>query len=351
MPEITTQPEPVEISTTKQTSVSVSVNEKDIATLNNYADKKVQEISQLSEVMTTMPSMVQRGGIYFISAAVGFTSILLYFSKVPVWLDAQGNIVPEIENTLVTATESGIITAIMAKAGQRLDKDATLFEIKPTRSDSTTMVGSQQLQTWQTLQQKELDITREKIQLARLELRLKSPTKIDNANHQDIINLTEKIQDLQTEIANIKTKIENPLPSTIKNKITMPQAGIVSQLKVNKTGEFISKDTVVATIIPDADRLIVEAVVSDRDIASIKLGMKARIKIDAYNFHDFGTIPAQVSQIIPNLDNQGEFIIVLDLLKNTITHDGQEITLLPGLNVQVEINAEEKRLLELLFSK
>jgi multidrug resistance efflux pump len=340
-------PEPIEIAPTKQTSVS----EKDIATLNNYADKKFQEKTQLSEVMNTVPSVVQRGGIYLISVAVGLTSILLYFSKVPVWIDAQGNIVPETDNILVTATKSGIVTAVMAQAGQRLAKDASLLEIRPTRSDTTARAASQQLQTWQTLQQRELEITQGKIQLARLELQLKSQTKIDEANHQDIISLTEQIQDLQTEIAQIKTEIENPLPSVAKNKITMPQGGIISQLKVRKTGQLIAKDTVVATVIPDPNRLIVETIVSDRDIAAIQLGMKARIKVDAYNFHDFGTIPAQVSQIIPNLDSQGEFIIILDLLQDKIIHDGQEINLLPGLNVHVEINAEHKRLLELLFSK
>ena len=340
-------PEPIEIEPTKATSV----REKDIATLNNYADKKFQETTQLSEVLNTVPSIVQRGGIYLVSAAVGLTSILLYFSKIPVWIDARGNIVPETENIAVTTTKSGIVTAVMAKAGQRLAKDATLIEIKPTSSNLSTVASSRDLQTWQALQQTELEITRGKIQLAQLKLQLQSSTKIDDADPQKIANLTENMEHLQTEIAQIKTAIEAPFLLTEQNKITMPQAGMVSQLKVKRIGQLISKDTVVATIIPNANRLIVEARVADRDIAAIKLGMKARIKVDAYNFHDFGTIPAQVSQIMPDLENQGEFIVVLDLLKDKIIKDGEEIELLPGLNVQVEINAENKRLLELLFSK
>ena len=222
--------------------------------------------------------------------------------------------------------------------------------MKPTTSNLNPVASSRELQTWQALQQTELEITQGKIQLAQLELQLKSPTEIDDADPQEIINLQENMERLQTEIAQIKTAIEAPLPTT-QNKITMPQAGMVSQLKVKRIGQLISEGTVVATIIPNTNRLIVEARVADRDIAAIKLGMKARIKVDAYNFHDFGTIPAQVSQIMPDLDHQGEFIVVLDLVKEKISNDGEEIELLPGLNVQVEINAENKRLLELLFSK
>lgn len=325
-----------------------SVSEKDIATLNNYADQKLQETTQLSEVMNTMPPTVQRGGIYLVSAAVGLTSILLYFSKVPVWIESPGNIVPEAYNVSVTAAKPGVVTAVKAKAGQQLAKDATLLEIKPAISDDSDTVGSQ-AETWQAIQQKELEITQTKIELAQLQMQL---TKTEeDANPQDLVGSIEKIKALEAEVAGMKSKNSYPLSSVANNKITMPQAGIVSQLKVDQLGESIARDTVVATVIPDTNNLVVETVISDRNIATIKPGMPARIKIDAYDFREFGTIPALISQVIPNLDRPGEFIVILDLLKNKLTQKGQEINLLPGLNVQVEINAEEKRLLELLFSK
>lgn len=263
--------EGTEIIPARQTSVS----EKDIATLNNYADKKLQESTQLSEVMNTVPSIVQRGGIYLISAAVGLTSVLLYFSKVPVWIESLGNIVPKADNITVISAEPGIVTAVRAKVGQRLAENATLLEIKPTSDND----------------------------------------------------------------------------SDVNNKVTMPQVGTVSQLGVDKPGDMIERDTVVATVIPDTNRWVVETTVSDRDIAAIKPEMLARIKVDAYDFREFGTIPAQVSQVTPNLERPGEFNVTLDLLENKLTNNGAEIALLPGLNVQVEMQTEKKRLLNLLFSK
>lgn len=331
-------------------AVQKSVSEKDIATLNNYADKKLYETTQLSEVINAVPSIVERGGVYLVSAAVGLTLVLLYFSKVPVRIESPGSIVPEANSIPVIAAKSGIVTAVKAKVGQRLARNDTLLEVKPTGTNNSVAADSQSAQTWQAIQQKELEITQEKIALVQLQLQLISQAK-DDADTQTSISLREKIQDLEAKVAAMKNESENLLPSIANQEITMPQAGIISQLKVDKPGQSIAKDTVVVTVIPDTNPLVVEAILSDRDIATIKPGMPAIIKVDAYDFREFGAIPAQVSQIVPNLERPGEFIVILHLLKDKLTHQGEEITLLPGLNVQVEINTEEKRLLGLLFSK
>jgi multidrug efflux pump subunit AcrA (membrane-fusion protein) len=334
------------------------VDEKDIATLDRYADQKRQESTQLSEVMSMVPSLVQRGGIYFISAAVGCTAFLLYFSKVPVWVKASGNIVPETTGILVQAMTTGVVTAIKAKAGQQLPKNAILVQIKPTKTNSQPP-AQPQLKILQALQQKELEITSEKIRLAQLELQLRSPTQNNNpqsqpipqGDQQNLANLKQEIVALQTEIAQTKSELENPLSISTTKNIMMPEAGIVDKINVKNLGQSITQDAVVATVIPNQNKLVAQAIVSERDLAAIKLGMKAKVKIDAYNYRNFGTIPAQVSQIIPNLDNQGEFTILLDLQTNKLTYEGQEILLSPGLNIQVEIQTAEKRLLELLLSK
>jgi multidrug resistance efflux pump len=346
-------PEAVEISSGTEIipAVESSVREKDIATLNNYAEKKFQETTQLSEVMSTVPPILQRGGIYLISTAVGLTSILLYFSKVPIWVEASGSIVvPQTESLLMTAPATGVVTVVGAKTGQRLAKNATLLKIEPAKSQENRAIAFKQLQTWQTLQQMELQITQEKIELAKIELRLKYQNKVDR-DRPDIANLTQKIEQLETEIATLKTKIDHPVLSTAQNTVVLPEAGTIAQLKVNQPGQLVSQGNIVATVIPDRGRLIVESTIGDRDLAAVKPGMIARVKVSAYDFREFGTIPAQVREVTPQLNRPGEFKVALDLLVDKLTQDGEVIALQPGLNVQVEMQTQKKRLLQLLFSK
>ena len=273
----------------------VSVSEKDVATLNYYTEKNLQETAALSEVMSMIPSIVQRGGIYLISAAVSFASILLYFGKIPIWINARGNIVSEVENISVLAEKSGIVTEVLAEFGQQLPKNATLLKFNPEQA---------------------------------------------NLNP---VSIPEELNAFQTQIDTEQDKV---------HKVTMPRAGTIGKLEIKNPGQLISKGNVVAVVIPADNKFIVKANVSEQDISSIKPGMEAQIKVDAYNFHQYGSIPAKINKVIPDLEQPGKFIVTLDLLTNRKQRNKQaEMTLFSGLNVRVEIQTKEQRLYELLFSK
>lgn len=97
--------------------------------------------------------------------------------------------------------------------------------------------------------------------------------------------------------------------------------------------------------------LIIKAVVPNKDIGFIKVGIPARIKVDAYPFQQFGSLPARVQQIIPNVGNEDNFTITLELLQDSIKTSEHEIKLFPGLNVQAEIQTRNQRLFELLLNQ
>lgn len=258
----------------------ISITEKDVASLTNYADKKLLETNELSEILSTVPSIVQRGGIYLIGAAISFTAILLYFGRIPVWVNATGNIVPEVDNIPILAEENAVVTEVLTQVGEQLPKDATLFKIK--------------------------------------------------------------------------TPIDSQTNSTGENQIKIPKAGKIVKLSVKNPGKVISKGTLLAVLTPAENRFQVQAKISQQDIFAIKPGMEAQIKIDAYHSHNFDSIPAQVNQIIPDIEQPGNFIVTLDLLENSkdkIKSKLPDITLLSGLKVQVQIQTKEQRLYQLIFNK
>ncbi len=137
------------VTTKERTAV---VKEEDIATLDNFADKKLQEATELSEVMAVDPPLVQRGGIYLISGLLTVTLSLLYFGKVPVWAKAKGNIIPEGESIPVQALQRGVVRSVLAQVGERLPKNAPLLTLDTSQSNANLS----QLQGQLNLQQKRL---------------------------------------------------------------------------------------------------------------------------------------------------------------------------------------------------
>jgi hypothetical protein len=79
--------------------------------------------------------------------------------------------------------------------------------------------------------------------------------------------------------------------------------------------------------------------------------MSAQIKVDAYPFQRFGSLPARVHEIFPSVGNDDNFTMTLELLQNSIQADEHEIQLFQGLTVQADVQTRNQRLFDLLFNQ
>ena len=118
---------------TETTDRNLAVSEQDVNTLETFAEKSLQE-AQTPEVLTKVPSLIQRGAIYLIGAALIVTLCLLYFGKVHVVVSANGIIIPKGEIVRVQALEGGVVTEILAHAGDRLPVGAPIIQLDVSES-------------------------------------------------------------------------------------------------------------------------------------------------------------------------------------------------------------------------
>lgn len=160
-----------------------------------------------------------------------------------------------------------------------------------------------------------------------------------------------RIRASESEIASTEGKIEILEDKISLTSILMPVAGTVAELKTKDSGELLNAGAVVASIVPEGVPLEVMASLPSRDIGFVSAGLPAQVKVDAYPFEQYGTLPAQVSKVIPNVGKDENFTILLSLEKDKIDSDGKTISLFPGLTVQADLMTSKKRLLSLLFAR
>ena len=115
-------------------SQTTGVSEKEFDNLEQYAEKSM-EAHRLSEVLSEVPSLLQRGAIYLISAAILITLAILYFGKVHVVVAVKGTIFPEGEAFQVQARGSGVVSQVLAKEGDHLPRGATIVKYHRKESD------------------------------------------------------------------------------------------------------------------------------------------------------------------------------------------------------------------------
>ncbi len=62
-------------------------------------------------------------------------------------------------------------------------------------------------------------------------------------------------------------------------------------------GAYVEPGKVVAGIVPTADTLLIEAKISPRDVAFVRRGQPAIVKITAYDFSIFGGLVGEVTNV------------------------------------------------------
>lgn len=217
----------------------------------------------------------------------------------------------------------------------------------------------------QQLAQSLLQISQARVEIGNQEAQLsKQQSDLDNQLSSAQLGYDKALVDLGSSVASFEQVIRttNAVISQARGKLRMqentinnltiksPVDGEITTLSYNSAGQSVGAGSRVAVIVPTNARPVVFAIVANKDIAGIKEGLSARIKIDAYPFRQFGMINGTVTRVFP-LADKPEFAVRLQLEKNYILVNGREETLEPGLTVQVDLLTERKRILELIFKK
>ncbi|NDY43652.1 HlyD family efflux transporter periplasmic adaptor subunit, partial [Dissulfurirhabdus thermomarina] len=85
-----------------------------------------------------------------------------------------------------------------------------------------------------------------------------------------------------------------------RQRITAPVDGFVSRVTVHTPGGVVTPAEKVIQLVPAAAPLVVKARVRNRDIGFVAPGMRAGVKVDAYDFQKYGLIEGEVVRVGAN---------------------------------------------------
>ena len=115
-------------------------------------------------------------------------------------------------------------------------------------------------------------------------------------------------QDLSSEVAKEMREIDGKIGEFVERKVTAedqlkridiraPQDGIVFQSTVHTVGGVITAGEAIMLIVPEADKLTVEAKVDPQDIDQVQLGQSALLRFSAFNQRTTPEINGTVTRI------------------------------------------------------
>ena len=156
----------------------------------------------------------------------------------------------------------------------------------------------------------------------------------------------------RVELAALQQSSKGRADTLARTTVRAPVNGIVKTVSVTTIGQVIKPGSDLVEIVPINDTLLVEARVRPSDIAFLRPGQPALVKLTAYDFSLYGGLDGQLEQIgadsITNEKGETYYLIRVRTTTNKLTHGGADLPIIPGMVVQVDIKTGSKTVLTYL---
>ncbi|QDY43079.1 HlyD family type I secretion periplasmic adaptor subunit [Candidatus Pantoea soli] len=173
--------------------------------------------------------------------------------------------------------------------------------------------------------------------------------------------------DANTELARLELELSQVSENLIgradvveRTTITAPVRGTVKNVRVNTIGGVIQPGEHILEIVPLEEQLLVEGKIRPSDVAFLRPGLPAKVKITAYDFAIYGGLDGHVEYISPDTlkddqkaasgrpdDTYYRVLILTD--KSTLHAGNKDLPIIPGMIATVEIRTGEKTILDYLL--
>ncbi|SKB29858.1 HlyD family efflux transporter periplasmic adaptor subunit [Sphingopyxis flava] len=318
----------------------------------------------------------------------------------------QGQVVPSGRVQVVQSLEGGIVSSLKVREGQVVDAGQPLVIIDPTRAatsfnevdnrrraliaqaarlraEATGLALSfpaeirsdaelirNERATYAARRQAVDEATSglsQSLALMRRELSITSPmSERGLVPEVEVLRLRRQISDTQTQIADrinryradagtelvrVESELAQVQEVTAGRRDAMertvlraPVRGTVKNMQVTTVGGVIQPGADVLDIVPLEDELLVEARIRPSDVAFLRPGLKATVKLGAYNYLVYGALAGRVESISPDTmrergqPEQEPYYRVLIRTDNiALKHEGKTLPTIAGMTATVEI--------------
>ena len=136
--------------------------------------------------------------------------------------------------------------------------------------------------------------------------------------------------------------------------LTSPVDGTVQELSVHTVGGVVPAAQPLMQIVPKESAVEVEAFIENKDVGFVQEGQTVAVKIDAFEYTKYGTIPGIVTHVSRDaIEDEKKNLVYstkVTLDKSTITVNGHDMSLSAGMTVKVEIKTGDRRIIEYVLS-
>ena len=359
----------------------------------------------------------------YLSAVIVATGLSwAYLARVEEITQGSGKIISKSREQVIQSLEGGILSQLDVSEGDVVQKGQTLLQIDPTRATSSyrevlsksiglkaaiarlraeayrqelvfpsevlaqPAIVKQEMQAYNArraalqssvssieashaLAQKEIDMATPLAARGLLsEVELLRMRRQANEMLSQIVERRNKYQaDANAELTRNEMELAQIMENLVgradvmeRTTVLAPVHGTVKNVRVNTIGGVIQPGEHILEIVPLEDQLLVETRIKPSDIAFLRPGLAATVKVSAYDYGIYGGLKGKINLISPDTlkddqrapsgrpdDNYYRVLVLTD--SSTLAAGGKQLPIIPGMTATVEIRTGEKTILDYLL--
>lgn len=392
---------------------------------NNVKSKDLHLINDLNAALQKEKHSGQFWVIILFFIFLVVFVIWAYNSPIEEVTRGQGNVIPSSREQVVQSLDPGIITEILVKEGDIVEKGQVLLKLDDTRSSAVLRESEAKVQNLEAMiarlkaeaygkelsfpknvsnelrqrehaayvarrravtdavssltaskaaLDKEIEITVpmvaqgvvSEVELLRMRRQSSELTlQITERRNRYMADANNELVQAESELAQAKENMAMRADPVDRSQIRAPMRGIVKDIQINTVGGVVNVGQDIMQIVPLDDKLLVEAYIRPQDVAFIRPGLPAVVKVSAYDYSIYGGLNGKVTLISPDtvsnsmqnrandlkLDpNQVYYRILVQTTSNSLKDkNGKEMPIIPGMVATVDVKTGEKTVFQYLI--
>lgn len=180
--------------------------------------------------------------------------------------------------------------------------------------------------------------------------------KINDARSSYYVKAREELSKSNTDVQTQQQVIKGRTDTLNRTVFKAPVRGVVKEITVTTLGGVVPQNGKLMTIVPLDEQLLIEARILPRDIAFIRPGQEALVKITAYDYSIYGGMKGKVTVISPDTIRdevkQDQFYYRVYIRTDSdklYNKAGKAFNITPGMVATVDIKTGQKTIMDYLL--
>ncbi len=163
----------------------------------------------------------------------------------------------------------------------------------------------------------------------------------------------KELNDRNGELAGLKEAMAAGQDRVRRTEVRSPVRGTIKQIKINTIGGVVQPGQDLMEIVPLDDTLLIDARVRPADIAFIRPGQAATVKITAYDYSIYGGLDGKVEDIsadtITNEKGESFYRVRVRTDRNHLGTPQKPLAIIPGMTAQIDVLTGHKTVLDYIL--